>query len=111
MRIVLFIVLIPIISFSQNIIIRGNVSDQRTKGIVFGAAIHLVGTQKGVTTDINGNYEIKNVSVGKHIIKCTFVGTKPQVDTIEIRGNDKVIIENFILEPDPAKKVIITKQK
>ena len=113
MKVILFILLIPIISFGQTGIVKGNVSTRNSKEIIAGATIFIKGTAKGAATDFNGNYEIKNVSQGKHIIRCSYIGAKPQVDTIEVRQNDSVVIENFSLEQDKdhSKNIIITKQK
>ncbi len=111
MKIVLFILLIPIICFSQSGQICGNVSVKQSKEKVFGASIQLLHTQNGSATDTSGNYRIKNVPQGKYMIRCQFAGLKPQVDTIEVKGNDSVVIKNFYMEPEPGKKINITKQK
>jgi hypothetical protein len=57
----------------------------------------------GNVVDKNGNYEIKNVPLGKYVIKCTFIGYKAEVDTIELKGNYSEIIKNFYLKVQPIK--------
>ena len=70
----LFVVLIPLLSFSQNGSIKGLVED--ANGPVAFANVGLVGTSFGVATDVNGKYALDNVPAGKYTIQISNVGFK-----------------------------------
>jgi hypothetical protein len=56
--------------------IRGKVFDKDSKTELSFATVHVLNTDPiiGATTDIDGNFVIKNVPVGRHTLKVTFVG-------------------------------------
>ena len=56
--------------------IRGKVYDKDSKAELSFATVHVLNTDPiiGGTTDIDGNFVIENVPVGRHTLKVTFVG-------------------------------------
>ena len=54
--------------------IAGKVIDSETKQLLFGATVTIDGTVKGATTDNNGEFVIKNLSLGNHSVRVSFVG-------------------------------------
>ena len=56
--------------------IEGVVKDAQTGDPLPGANVVLVGTSFGSSTDINGNYAIRNVPPGSYTIRVTYVGYK-----------------------------------
>ena len=56
--------------------IRGKVFDKDSKAALSFATVHVLNTDPpiGSTTDIDGNFVIENIPVGRHTIKVTFVG-------------------------------------
>jgi hypothetical protein len=56
--------------------IRGKVFDKDLKAALPNAAVHVMNTDPviGTTTDIDGNFVIENIPVGRHTIMVTFVG-------------------------------------
>lgn len=80
---------LSIITFAQ-VQVRGNVTDSKGNPIP-GVTVLLKGTQNGVITDINGNYNITIPGQG-HVLTFSFVG----MDTREVTiGNQSII--NVIL--------------
>jgi hypothetical protein len=74
--------------------IKGNVSDRQTKSPLVGVNIFVKNTQTGTTTDINGNYEIKNYPVGLTTIVFSYIGYETVTKTdINIKP-DKTIFLN-----------------
>lgn len=64
--------------FSQNLtsVIRGTVTDKVSQATLVGVNIILVGSEPiiGTTTDINGDFRLENVPVGRQILKVSFIG-------------------------------------
>ncbi len=56
--------------------IRGKITDKKTKEAIVGSTVTVVGTYSGAVTDMNGNYEIKNLKPGDYNIKAVFIGYK-----------------------------------
>ena len=59
-RILFLLICLPVLGWSQSVIVSGNVSDNID--IVPGVNVIEKGTTNGTTTDFNGNYEISVVS-------------------------------------------------
>ena len=72
------LLLVPIFSFAQNDgpkgSIQGKVIDIETKTPLIGVNIYIKNTQTGTTTDLEGNYEIKNVPVGLLNVVFSYIG-------------------------------------
>lgn len=66
--------------------LKGIVLDDYNKPLK-GATVFLYPVGKGAITDANGNFNIDNLSKGKHIIEISFVGYKTLIDTIALDGN------------------------
>lgn len=84
-------------TWAQTGTLRGKVVDKSTKEAITGATVSVVGTYFGVITDINGNYEIKNIKPGDYTVKVSFLGYKELVyNGIKITGGG-VTSMNFSL--------------
>ena len=55
----------------------GTVTDAETGAQLIGANVWLVGTRLGAATDIEGRYEIRDVAVGRHAVRTSYVGYEP----------------------------------
>ena len=60
--------------------IQGKITDIKTKESIVGASVYFQGTTVGSSTDIDGNYIIKNVKPGTYNIIVSFISYK--IDTI-----------------------------
>ena len=88
-----YIILLFFISFtsiSQNINIVGNVVDSNTQKPIAFASIKVKGTQKGVVTDIDGNFTLSNIALPYHLL-INHIGYA-QTDIIVKNGNDILTI-------------------
>jgi len=54
--------------------IRGKVTDLQTGEPLIGANVLITGTSFGAATDVNGNYEIRNLSAGTYDVRASYVG-------------------------------------
>jgi len=86
--------------FAQGGDIKGKVTDKQYSEPLIGANIIIISIQRGVATDIDGLYEIKNIPAGTYSIKVSFVGYAPLVKQEVDVKNSETLILNFELEPD-----------
>ena len=72
------LLLVTNITFSQELtsVIKGAVTDKESQASLIGVNIILIGSDPliGTTTDINGEFRLENVPVGRQIIKVSFLG-------------------------------------
>ena len=75
--------------------IEGFVIDKRTNEALIGAGILIDGTTKGTVTNIDGQYQLSNISAGKHFIKVSFMGYYP------------ILLEEIVVEPNKSTQLNI----
>jgi len=77
--------------------IKGKVTNKKDGKIIPFANIYLKSTVIGVTSDFNGNYEIKNIQIGTYQVICSLIGYTADTIKIEVK-EDQTTELNFILE-------------
>ncbi|MEP1085192.1 TonB-dependent receptor [Algoriphagus sp.] len=85
-------------SFAQQNAVQGKVLDQNQQPIA-GASITLEGTVRGVQSDKNGNYQLKDLPKGSYELKASLIGFKPQTIAFSI-GKEEVKTFDMTLEED-----------
>lgn len=92
--------------------VRGTVTDKISEAPLPGAAVVVVGSNPliGTTTDIDGNFKLLNVPVGKQSIKVTYVGYKEMVVPNITVNSGKELVLKITLEENviQGKEVVIT---
>jgi hypothetical protein len=80
-----FLPFLPVFLGAQTSTIRGVVRDQQSETPLIGVTVQLApnspvenGSVLGATTDENGNFILKNVPVGRQMLRITYVGYEPQ---------------------------------
>ncbi|MBW6460227.1 MAG: TonB-dependent receptor [Bacteroidales bacterium] len=74
----LILILFPgTLLFAQTAIIRGKVVDKATGEELPGANIVIKGTTTGVSSDLIGLFELKNIQPGTYTFTCTYISYKP----------------------------------
>lgn len=58
----------------------------------------LKGTNKGVITDVNGNFELRNYEAGKYILKVSFVGLESKELPVDIVGGQTTTLSPIVLD-------------
>lgn len=71
--------LLPVFLHAQTGKIKGTVTDQATGDPLIGANILVVGSSFGAATDVNGNFEIRNLQAGTYSVRASYVGYQSQV--------------------------------
>ena len=108
---ILIFILFAGLTYSQSYSIAGKVIDQQSNPVP-GVNIILLNTTIGTATDLNGNYEIKNLSPGVYGIEFSAIGFERQRRNRVIISNSSVTL-NIILKPQAIKtdEVIVTAGK
>ena len=82
---ILFIYIITITNlYSQNAIINGTAKESNTGKLLVGANVFLNTASLGTATRSDGTYQISNVSLGKYILQCSYIGYVSKKVEIEI---------------------------
>ncbi|PJF33122.1 MAG: TonB-dependent receptor, partial [Phototrophicales bacterium] len=74
--IILLVVLsLPVAAISSTVgKVSGKITDRETGEALPGANVQIDGTTLGAATDVNGEFVILNVPVGRYTIKASFIG-------------------------------------
>ncbi|MGC8865253.1 MAG: TonB-dependent receptor domain-containing protein [Bacteroidales bacterium] len=87
--------------FSQATI-KGNVKDAKTSETIVGANVILQGTTLGTSTDLDGNFEIKNIKPGIYNLIVSFISYKTKtIDRIRVEAG-KTLDLNITIEENVA---------
>jgi len=106
----ILIVLVSAFTFAQTGNIQGVIQDKEYAGNPLPFAdVYLKGTDKGATTDFDGNYSIENIEPGTYILVISFVGYETKEIADVIIKADQTITLNSELGADAAalKEVIV----
>ena len=111
----LFILLFAISAISaQTGVIRGTVLDAQSESPLVGATVQLLDAEQetGVITDFDGNFILRNVSVGRHNIRISFIGFETTtIPNIEVTSGKDVSITITLIESfDQLDEVVITSE-
>ncbi len=94
----LFVILFYQLTFAQTYSIKGKVSDSQTGEPLIGANVLIQFTNYGAATDLDGNYEINNLSPGNYKLQISFIGYQTKlIDSLKIINGS--IIVNVNLKP------------
>jgi hypothetical protein len=95
-----FLVINTTLAFGQTGSIKGVISDKKTKETIVGANIYVEGTTIGTTTNLEGQYELKNLKSGVYNIIVSFISYKKQrFQNVKVSLKEPVII-NVELEEE-----------
>lgn len=103
--------LVPGLSFSQAVV-KGLVSDARTRAALPFVNVLLDGTTQGATTDIDGRFSMSDVKPGLYNIVVSSVGYQRRVITEVQVGTARPVELEIALEPSATelKEVEITRK-
>ena len=98
-------------SFAQSGSISGHVIDKTTNAALPGANVILEGTSFGAATNLDGNYVIHSVPVGKYTLTVSYIGYNSTSVQVEVTA-DKTLEQDFSLlaKSVESKAVVVTAQ-
>jgi hypothetical protein len=74
--------------------VRGRVTDKQTSEPLIGASVVIDGTELGIATDLNGQYQIINVPPGSHSVTASYTGYNDQrVTGVQVVQDNTVTID------------------
>lgn len=81
---------------AQSTELRGSVYDKKTGEVLIGASVQLSGSNKGVSSDVNGYFSINHLIPGSYWVKCKYLGYQSDSQEIVIKAGQKHSL-NFYL--------------
>lgn len=94
--ILIVLALLSLNSYSQSFTqtIRGTVSDKEAESTLPGASVVLLSVDpvRGASTDIDGNFVLENVPIGRHTLKISFLGYEEVVLPNILVGSAREIV-------------------
>ena len=105
--------LLPLGLMAQTGKIAGKVVDRETGEPLIGANVIIVGTSLGDATDLDGNFVILNVPIGKHVLKASYVGYKDITIKNVLVSSNRTTDVNFRLPSEAFKveEVVIVRKR
>lgn len=98
--IIVFLFLNSFASFAQSGFIKGNIQDAKTNEAIIGAVVSVKGTTLGTSADLEGNFELPKLSVGKYTISVSFIGYKVlTLQNVDVYPNQTTLL-NLKIEQD-----------
>lgn len=93
-----------------------------------GAVVHIEALNKGVITEANGQFQIKNIPPGKHVVEVSFLGYQPWIREVDVKEQqplhvmlqredhslDEVVVEGTyktILNREDSRSVALVKEQ
>ena len=98
----LSISLFTTLSYSQTGNIRGFIYEKNSGEPIMFCNVTLQGTTIGASTDINGMYNISNVSAGNYILMVTYIGYDTSTVNITLKQG-KIITQNLEISESSVK--------
>lgn len=86
--------------FAQTGIVKGKIIDSKTNEPLIGASILVEGTTNGTASDLDGNFVIRNVGVGKVRLKASYVAYRTQIKSDVIIEQNQETWVDFALLPE-----------
>lgn len=92
--------------------IQGVVTDSTSHSALIGANVLIVGTSLGAATDVNGEFSILNVPLGKYVLRVSYIGYKTKEINIELTSK-KTFSKEILLSPIAVKygEVVVSAQR
>lgn len=91
-----------------NVKVKGAIKDKLSKEPLIGATIHVVGSQTGAVTDLDGNFELSGLREGLYDLEIKYVGYKAEVRRKIRVENNKPVLLDLELEIDAQELSTVT---
>lgn len=88
----MFLLAISALSFAQNGIIRGKITDELGLPLP-GATVMIESLEKGIPSDDNGNYTLVDIPVGSYEMIISFIGYKKVEQEVTVITGETIVID------------------
>lgn len=88
--------LVSFVSIAQSTAIEGTILDNNQSPII-GVNVLIKNTTKGTTSDVDGNFKIKNITNGDYVISVSYLGYKTKEIEVSIINNESVALGNITM--------------
>ena len=105
----MFLCVLPISIMAQQKTVKGRVIEKETGEPLPGVSVSVLKSTRGVSTDIDGTYEIKVAPTDKLVFN--FLGMQPQTIEVGNKTNIEVVLLPLANELDEVTIVAFGKQK
>ena len=112
-NIIFIIIAFCTISLNAQTQITGKITDAKTKNLLAGANVQVLGTIYGASTDSDGNFQIHKLPPGKYSIQVSMIGYRIQVKKDIFVDHNKITEINFELHEAPISfdPIVVTAGK
>ncbi len=87
------VLIIPSMATAQGVgSMSGVISDSETGEEILGANVFITDLSKGDATDINGEFQIRNIPVGSYEVRVSYLGYKTKFVDVSISANEETIL-------------------
>ncbi|SDC66012.1 TonB-dependent receptor [Williamwhitmania taraxaci] len=112
--ITLFIIAIATLrALAQTGSIQGTITDKTTGETLIGAAVVISGTNNGITSDLDGNFSLRNVKAGTYILDVSYISYAPKkIMGVRVDNNTATTV-NIVLESvnQQLEAIVVTATK
>jgi len=98
-------VLASSLAFSQTTL-KGKLTN-KTESLAF-VNVYISELKKGVETDLDGNYILKNIPEGNYTVTYSFVGFKTEKRKIKIKNQKEVLLNVNLVENNTLDEIVVT---
>ncbi len=106
----ILVVVLPAIGYSQNGTIRGTVYEEATGDPVYGVTVLVQGTSNGTTTDFDGKFTL-SLPEGEYSLRISYVSYTPvTIEEVDVESGEVTIIDNILLQKtvEEMEEVVVT---
>ncbi len=82
--------------------IRGNVVDKDSQIPLIGATVHLLESNQGTVTDINGDFRLEHIAIGRQELSIGYLGYEERVISNILVNSGKEVVLNIALQESVA---------
>ncbi len=106
----LFLVAFHGTALAQLSIIKGKVTDELSSEGIIGASVLIEGTNHGIATDIEGNFELKSVLPGSYALIISSVGYQSQkIQGVRVASEEAVTLEVKLKEAAEMMEAVVVR--
>jgi len=90
---IIFFAMISLVSFGNNGSIQGKVFDGTTGDVLIGATVLIQGTLTGTITNLEGQFELKNISPGSYNLVVSYISYEKEVIQVDVKPDQSYFVE------------------